>query len=672
MFEIEEIKIDSEHINIVLKSSIDCNDVKAEFRLKDMDRFLVTAYSDQFEVEVKSNGKNHEFSLDLSKVNKDLLLKDINKQIVWLYIKYDNNYYELKLNDKIKEFIRKQHPLSVNSLCNIVIFKRDNNTLGFRLDRKNILSQITDLIIDDKKMLIKIYSKNKESNEQLEVNNLYIKKRVFKNVLLHSEELTLNKINSNEYYLNLSQLNDISFDEVSNLDLVVEIKDNNTIINDLVKVDNKNKGLKEKIIINDKYNSQVYVTAKNTLSIRVEKTYRSLMTKIVNLNEEELEFEIKGFQNFTIDNISKYKLTIYRCNKLYNDYEYIKFHEDNISVVNDNKIFGKINLINLFGSIKSNYVQEYKIKLEINDEDKSIYDLKFEAPIAREIKTSTNILNININTEGICKIISNNKKIKLGILGTCFSRAAFNTNNLYYNPDYKLYYEISYSHFWPSVISITSDPIEFNRYNYYDISDKEIKHISREYDKTTLKELSDTDVDFVVIDFFVDAIHGIRKLKDGRYLGHNGTMHKAQYYKTNIMRDTEQFDYRNEDFYEVWKSRCDEFISKLREIIEDDKIILNLGGLAFDYLDDKDNIKSFIEDKKHTNQQLNYYNMIWQKMNNYFITKVPNAKILDMSKYKYKSSIKHPINLGPHHYEHAYYKSFVGELSKVLISNLSN
>lgn len=666
MFKIEEILINSEHIKVVFESDIYCNDLKSELRLKDMDRFLVTAYSSQFELEVKSNGKIHEFLLDVSKLNRELLLKDINKQIVWIYIKYDNKYYELKLNDKIKEFIKNQHSIELNSLCNIELFKRDNNTLGFRLNRKNILSQIRELIIDDKKMLIEVCSKNKESDEQLKINNLYIKKRVFKNVLLHSEGLILNKIDNNKYYFNLSELDNISFDEVSNLDLVAEIKDNNTIINDLVKIDNKNKGLKKNIFINDKYNSQVYVTAKNTLSIRVEKTYKSLIAKRIMLNEEELEFEVENLANITMNNISKCKLTIYRCNKLYNDYEYIKFDERNISIVDDNKISGKINLVYLFGNIKSNYVQEYKMKLEIDNEDKHTYDLKFETSMETEVKTKNNVLNINISTEGICKIISNNRKIKLGILGTCFSRAAFNTNNLYYNPDYKLYYEIAYSHFWPSVISLTSYPIEFNRDNYYDISNKEIKHISREYDKTTFRELSDTEVDFIVIDFFVDAIHGVRKLKDGSYLGHNGTMHKSQYYKTNIMRDTEQFDYRNEKFYEVWKSRCDEFISKLREIIEDDKIILNLGGLAFDYLDDKDNIKSFIEDKKFTNQELNYYNMIWQKMNNYFISKVPNAKILDMSKYKYKSSVKHPINLGPHHYEHAYYKSFVGELSKIL------
>ena len=96
------------------------------------------------------------------------------------------------------------------------------------------------------------------------------------------------------------------------------------------------------------------------------------------------------------------------------------------------------------------------------------------------------------------------------------------------------------------------------------------------------------------------------------------------------------------------------------------KVILVWGGLTRNYLDENRDPKNFIVEKKFSNTKLNFYNNIWDKMNNYFIAKVPNAKVIDLRSYKYFADVTHPISFGPHHYESNYYKSIIGEIAKAV------
>ena len=219
--------------------------------------------------------------------------------------------------------------------------------------------------------------------------------------------------------------------------------------------------------------------------------------------------------------------------------------------------------------------------------------------------------------------------VRLSILGSCYSRAAFNSSNHYFNPDYKDYFKVDYSHFWISLISATGKKIEFDEMVFNDVPEKVIMNIAREYEKTTFEELQRSASDYVILDFFVDAVHGCRRLPDGRYLGQNGDMHQSFYYKHHILKETSQFDNQDPEFW-GWQSACDEFISRLLEVVDRNKIILNWGGLSDDYINEKSQASSFSKEKKFSKTDIKFINHTCDKMNNYFLAKLPSTKVIDL------------------------------------------
>lgn len=662
MFEACEISTNNSGFRITVKSKIECSNLNVEIRLKDMGRFLMTAHYNQFSVKVNSIKNLHTFDISFDDINNRFILNDLKKQIVWIYIKYDNKFYEIKLNDSIKKIIKDQKSSYLNLLATINLIKRDNNTLGISIKSIDKIIELKDISVSNN--FLKIEVENYESSagtKNVNIKNVYLKKRIFKNVLKYADDIKLLKNDKNSFVLDLTKLDLIKIDEVSNLDFLVEYSDEQTSVFTLLK-SSVITDVINRIFIFDNYKTKLYLTTKNTISIRVEKLYQVTKCDIYKYNEFEVDVDLSELVKVINGTNSNISISVYRINKIYNDYEYIKYNE--LLIASKNKrLTTTINLKSVFGHIKCDYTQEYKILMKVDD---ILYNVKFNESLKINLILDNSIMKIDFATSGIIKLSRTTNTVNLGILGSCFSRAPFNSNNEYYNPDYKTYYNIAYSHFWPSVLSLTSSAIEFNIEEYKDVTEKDIKYIKREYEKSTFDEMKSVKLDFLVIDFFVDAIHGVRKIKDKVYLGHNGVMHNTMYYKNILLKETEQFDYRNTDYFREWMDRCDKFISILKNIIDEERIILNLGGLSKLYLDNND-VKSFAENKSISNQDLDYYNLIWTKMNNYFLTKLPSAKIIDMSKYEYKSSTKHPISLGPHHYEHAYYKSFIGELSKIII-----
>jgi len=371
------------------------------------------------------------------------------------------------------------------------------------------------------------------------------------------------------------------------------------------------------------------------------------------------------------EGLSNIEAGIYRTNRLLNDNEYTLYKSIVLNVKAD-IVELKVDFNELFENSESNYEQIYTIFLCINNK---YYRIGAKESINESVMLDRAIFLINVFKECTITVKPNSiKPVKISILGTCYSRAAFNSSNAFFNKDYKMYFSLEYSHFWISLISAVSPKIEYKSSNYIDLPEKVIGNVKKEYEKSTFKDLQKVDTDYVIIDLFVDAVHGVRRFPDGRFIGQNGDMYKSSYYKNKFLKETSQFDNRHPDFWDTWKQSCDIFIEQLEKVIDRGKVILNLGGLTDSYYNEKGQASSFSKDYKTFNKtDINFINHTWEKMNNYFISRMPEAKVIELNKYNYLASLEYPYGRsGPHHYEENYYKSFLGELSKIVLRDKIN
>ncbi|MFB7141969.1 DUF6270 domain-containing protein [Gottfriedia sp. NPDC056225] len=668
MFEITSFKVNNGQLDLELisQTKVKSKNVNFEVRFKDMERFVVGAFNEYFSVPMKKKSDRFILSLPLESITSHLPAPNMEKQIVWFFIESDGQYFECKINEKFKKDVQEIKEIPVNAYFEMRLLYRGNKTLGLELAANPIKSNITFKEQVQNSLLFEVNGFIK--NVEIPVNNfdVYLRKRTHKSILLYNDEVRLLHKKDNLFELPLGQFADFALDERTIFDFKLRVKEKNIRIETLCKTESIIKKLNLDSVL-DLSSSELYTTASNTLALKIDRVHPSVHVEQCILDNQRLiiqinEKSLSGIQNSNIEAVW------YRVNQLPNKLEdLVEFKK--IEMARQNGLLSlNSDLSLLFEGIKTNYEQKYQLFLQVNKgNEKLLYNLstneKFMDSYTGDLTTSAITCEKNVS---LSLKPTTSKSINLGILGTCFTRSAFNSVDPYFNKDYKNYFNIGYSYFWISLLSSVSEPIQYNRSNFSDIPDKVVRNIEREYSKTLFTELKNAKVDYLLIDFFVDALHGARKLKDGRYLGQNGDMHKSAYYKNHILKDTEQFDYRNPAFMSEWRKACDQFIDRLQEIIPLDKVILNIGGLTEEYFDAKGLPHTFYEKNQFVKKEITNFNTTWNRMNNYFLSKVPNAKVIDMNAYNYKSSHHHPISMGPHHFEHSYYKSLVAEIGKVI------
>lgn len=653
MYFIEKIELKDYILNISFSGDIVHQNIKIVLKLRDMERFLLAVFDQSFEVDVNIENGMYKAKLNLKDLIRKFSFKNLNSSIIWIQIFNNGIYQDLELKNKVDKIGN----IELGNLCKVNLFKRKNNALGIKLTKINASCDLDSLEIDDSCIKLKIKEGYLENNNKINVNKLLLKKRIFKNISKFNSYIELDRKDDNTFVLNFNDLEKFQYEEVSILEFIAQFKSDNLCVESLINISSSislsNSDYKKN---NNSY--KFYRTKKGSLAVKMTKVYNNILIEDMAIEDGSVNFKINSN---IINNYDKAELCISKKVKLYDEVEYIEFKT--IELIRDNNIECSFNLKELFNFASTNYNQEYEVLLRVNKDRNEVF-----YKLYNNDRNDVNIEGIQLQTERefLIKINSNNKnRRKLAVLGSCFSRAAFNSKDSFFNLDYKKYFEISYTHFWFSVISLISEKIELDTNNFNDISDKELKDIVREYTKSTFFELKNTNFDYIVIDFFLDAIHGVRALNDGRYLAINPTLNKSKYYKNYILDNSNQFDYRNENNFVVWKKSCDIFIENLKEIVGLDKVVISLGGLTEKYYDKNLEIKDFTHDNKFTKSEITIYNKVWMKMNNYFLAKAPEARVLDMSNYNYIGYDDHPVSSGPHHYESNYYKSFLGELAKI-------
>lgn len=269
------------------------------------------------------------------------------------------------------------------------------------------------------------------------------------------------------------------------------------------------------------------------------------------------------------------------------------------------------------------------------------------------------------------KVSQKANKIRLGILGTCMTRWAFSRK---YTDAYRSLYDVTFAHFWPSAFSLMEEPIPFPEERYADYPELEQGFARREYEKTSLKELAEAQCEYVLLDFFVDAIHGPRRMKDGKFIGYKA--YAKDFYQDYLLFDSEKYFMDSNGYFEAWKAYADRLIDELKSIMPENRIVLATGGLTHYFLSEDGQVKCFdgktFKGSYMTKHSINGLNYLWDRMNAYFIAKLPGAQVLNMRQYNFLAHDRNPGNVRPYHYQNGYYRAMSAELSRIVLWDRQN
>ncbi|EAE0010805.1 teichoic acid biosynthesis protein [Listeria monocytogenes] len=245
---------------------------------------------------------------------------------------------------------------------------------------------------------------------------------------------------------------------------------------------------------------------------------------------------------------------------------------------------------------------------------------------------------------------------KIAVMGTCFSRNAFNSSP-FFNPDYKAFFECSFTQFHSSIISLMTKPANLiNLDKYTDIKKSEQSFVEEDWKKEFFTNLKNSNSDYFLIDLYPDVIRPVIWLNDETAITLSYVIEQSQLLNDiPYERISDHID--NEAYFNEWKGYADQFIEKLTEIIPANRVILNLGGFTTSYYDEDGKIVTY--KNKMAIEKNNYF---WDRLNNYFLSKLPEAKVIDFSKKGYIGDFNYPFGHSFSHFESPYYKDFLKEL----------
>ncbi|EAE1292077.1 TPA: teichoic acid biosynthesis protein [Listeria monocytogenes] len=272
--------------------------------------------------------------------------------------------------------------------------------------------------------------------------------------------------------------------------------------------------------------------------------------------------------------------------------------------------------------------------------------------LARIIKNGAKNLSITTNPAPE----SNANPLKIAVMGSCFSRNAFNSKP-FFNPDYKRFFEVTFTQSHTSLFSVLSKPYTgINIDDYGNMTDNERRTLQADFDKGFFEKLENSNSDYLLLDLYADVLRGPIWLESGEILSLSYISEQ-----TGILNDLpikRLLDHSNNDaFFQEWTSYADKFIEKLLTVMPAERIILNKGGFTTKYYDKNGAIQEY-----KIKMRIERNNYFWDRLNNYFLSKVPTAQVIDFTKKPYIGDYYYPFGHSFSHYESGYYKDFMREM----------
>ena len=263
----------------------------------------------------------------------------------------------------------------------------------------------------------------------------------------------------------------------------------------------------------------------------------------------------------------------------------------------------------------------------------------------------------------------NKSKIKLGVMGSCISRDAFNSH---FVPNYKDFFEIIVSAQRVSIISIMQDIFNINE-DLIQIFPQSKVNLSRtnfikcDFNKALIRQLLENDIEVLIMDNYFDVVMGVLYVNDNIITNNFNDLVDTQFYKN--LKDKFVFniiDYP-EEYFSVWKEYCDLFFKFLNEYCPNTKVILNKGRLVYEMMDQNNNIHVIDAFKEESNQ----INLFLDKLDSYMEENF-NVDVINHDFQNVYCDENHIWGLGPMNYSNNYYISLIDNILDIVNKNPRN
>jgi hypothetical protein len=242
----------------------------------------------------------------------------------------------------------------------------------------------------------------------------------------------------------------------------------------------------------------------------------------------------------------------------------------------------------------------------------------------------------------------------------------------YFNPDYKKFYNCNFSQLYHSSIpSLTSRPLDEDVFASISekVADLSINSAHKNFimadlKKSFFKDLKNADVDYLIIDLYADAIKNLVNFPDGSLLS---TFHlNLSEIRPELKYDLISPRDNDDKYFEIFKDGVDKFYLEIQKIIPQEKIILDKGKFPYKWQNEKGQIQYYEKSQINIHKDINYF---WDKLNNYFLSKFPNIRVIDLRDTDYMPHQDFPFGASSMHYESGYYREFLNRLNKIVLED---
>lgn len=257
---------------------------------------------------------------------------------------------------------------------------------------------------------------------------------------------------------------------------------------------------------------------------------------------------------------------------------------------------------------------------------------------------------------------------KIAVLGSCATRDAFNSM---INPNYKQFFQITADISRTTMISLMSDPI--------DIPDKEMiklyrndgsyddfttRNLEKDLNKMFLKELINSNSDYLIIDNLFESRFGILCSDEGVMTNNEWDLPRTSFY--NILANKNVISMKNNPskYFKLFKEYCDYFFDFLHENCVDLNIILNKVSDYDRILDSDGNIRTMETEVSYCNET----NPITYKLNKYIENNF-DVTTIELNIVNYPNDENHAWGIGTSHFVPQYYFDFTEKLNQIIFDD---
>ena len=265
----------------------------------------------------------------------------------------------------------------------------------------------------------------------------------------------------------------------------------------------------------------------------------------------------------------------------------------------------------------------------------------------------------SLSNGGFEKADNKRLPVKIGVIGSCFSRSVFRSDD-FFNPEYKKSFTVPLTFFHSSLISLMSKSIEDKDYLFINdlLSDQVFGYIEVEFLKNIKERIHSSGVEYLVVDNYSDSALEVIDMDAGCFITYNKyfseSIYKRKFSGKKVLNPGELWH------IEKYRDAVKRFYLVLQELGLDKRVVL-VGGRLSVFKTQSELWESKMEWIKRTNQNWNVYDAI-------FLEQFPSAQYIDMRSTSWISDVNPPIVGGasPSHYQSGFYKEIYEKIVGVI------